>query len=75
MAETARWELLGFRQLAATDETAELFQGLMLIHRVGSAEPVESISISVKRTVLEELRTFIERLLTRSTRFPPPARP
>jgi len=74
MAETARWELLGFRQLAATDETAQEFQGLMLIHRLGSAEPVESVLVQVKRTVLEEFRTSLDRLLTRSTRFTPPPR-
>ena len=39
MAEPSKWELLGVRQLSATDETAELFQGLMVVNRAGSGEP------------------------------------
>ena len=74
MAEPSKWELLGVRQLSATDETAELFQGLMLIHRAGSGEPVEMIEIRVKRAVLQDLRDSLSRLLTRSTRFIPPPR-
>lgn len=74
MAEPSKWELLGVRQLAATDETAELFQGLMLIYRAGSGEPVETIEIRVKRAVLQDLRDSLSRLLARSTRFTPPPR-
>jgi len=74
MADTPRWEVLGFRQLASTDETAQEFQGLMLIHRVGSNEPVESIQVRIKRSALQELRDSLARLLSRSTRFTPPPR-
>ena len=74
MAEPSKWELLGVRQLSATDETAELFQGLMLIHRAGSSEPVETIEIRVKRAILQDFRDALSRLLTRSTRFTPPPR-
>ena len=73
MNEKVRWELLGFRQLASTDETTQEFQGVMLIYRVDSNEPVESIQVRAKRSVLEELRDSLTRLLTRSTRFTPPA--
>ena len=41
--EKNRWELLGVRGLAATDERAEEFVGTFLIHRIGSPEPVEAI--------------------------------
>jgi hypothetical protein len=74
MSEPSKWELLGVRQLSATDETADLFQGLMLIHRAGSGEPVETIEIRVKRAILQDLRDSLSRLLTRSTRFIPPPR-
>ena len=72
MSDKHRWELLGFRQLASTDETAQEFQGLMLIHRVGSNEPVESIQVRIKRSILDGLRDSLSRLLTRSTPFTPP---
>jgi hypothetical protein len=65
MAEA--WELLTLRGLAATDQRAELFSGTLVIHRVGSAEPVESVSVQVKRTVLAELHQSLGRLLARST--------
>jgi hypothetical protein len=65
MAEA--WELLTLRALAATDERAEAFTGTLVIHRLGSAEPVESVSVQVKRTVLAELHETIGRLLARST--------
>jgi hypothetical protein len=68
MAET--WEVLTLRGLAATDERAEEFTGTLVIHRVGSAEPVESITVRVKRSILAELRDTLGRLLARSTGFP-----
>lgn len=69
-----QWELLGVRGLASTDETADDFVGTLLIHRVGGAEPVESIPLRVKRSVLAELEDTLRRLLRRSTRFTPPPR-
>ncbi|OGK98543.1 MAG: hypothetical protein A3E31_04740 [Candidatus Rokubacteria bacterium RIFCSPHIGHO2_12_FULL_73_22] len=65
MAET--WEVLTLRGLAATDERAQEFTGTLVIHRAGSAEPVESVQVSVKRTVLAELHETLGRLLARST--------
>jgi hypothetical protein len=65
MADT--WEILQVRGLAAADERAAEFTGTLVIHRVGSAEPVESITVRVKRTVLSELHETVGRLLTRST--------
>jgi hypothetical protein len=65
------WELLTLRGLAATDQRAETFTGTLVIHRLGSAEPVESVSVQVKRTVLVELQETIGRLLARSTGFRP----
>jgi hypothetical protein len=65
MAET--WELLQMRGLAAGDERAEEFTGTFVFHRVGSAEPVESIVVRVKRAQLTELHETIGRLLARST--------
>lgn len=67
MAE--RWELLTLRGLAATDERAEEFAGTLVIHRAGSAEPVESVSVSIRRSVLVELHETLGRLLRRSTPF------
>jgi hypothetical protein len=67
MADT--WEVLQMRGLAAVDETAQEFTGTLVIHRIGSAEPVESITIRVKRTMLTELQETVGRLLTRSTGF------
>jgi hypothetical protein len=67
MAET--WEVLTVRGLAAADERAEEFSGMLVIHRVGSPEPVESITIRIKRSVLTELHDTLGRLLTRSTGF------
>jgi hypothetical protein len=61
-----QWELLTVRGLAATDERAEEFVGTFVIHRVGSAEPVESIQVRVKRTILSEVHDTLGRLLTRS---------
>jgi hypothetical protein len=65
MAES--WEVLTLRGLAATDERAEKFTGTLVIHREGDAEPVESVSVSIKRTVLAELHENLGRLLARST--------
>ncbi len=61
-----QWELLTVRGLAATDERAEEFVGTFVVHRVGSAEPVESIQVRVKRTILSEVHDTLGRLLTRS---------
>jgi len=66
------WELLGVRGLAATDESAEEFLGTLLVHRPGSPEPVEAISVRVKRSILADLSSTLARLLQRSTRFTPP---
>jgi len=63
------WELLTVRGLAATDERAEEFVGTLVIHRAGSAEPVESIQVRVKRAILEEMHATLGRLLTRSVGF------
>lgn len=65
MADT--WEILQLRGLAALDERAEEFTGTLVIHKVGGAEPVESITVRVKRSMLSELHQTIGRLLTRST--------
>ncbi|HEU5319227.1 MAG TPA: hypothetical protein VFX28_00395 [Methylomirabilota bacterium] len=65
MAES--WELLMVRGLAATDERAEEFTGTLVIHRSGSAEPVESVAVRVKRSVLAEAHETLGRLLARST--------
>jgi hypothetical protein len=69
MAET--WEVLTLRGLSAVDERAEEFTGTLVIHRVGSSEPVESVSVRVKRSVLAELHDTIARLLARSVGFRP----
>jgi hypothetical protein len=61
------WELLTLRGLAATDERAEAFTGTLVIHRLGSPEPVESVAVQVKRTVLVEMHETLGRLLVRST--------
>lgn len=60
------WEILTVRGLAAADERADDFTGTLVIHRVGSAEPVESVEISVKRSILVELHDYLGRLLARS---------
>ncbi len=65
----AEWELLTLRGLAMTDETASEFGGTLVIHRRGSAEPVEEVRVRVKRSVLEELSTVLQRLLARSTHY------
>ena len=67
MAE--EWEILTLRGLAATDERAEEFTGTLVIHRRGSSEPVESITVTVRRSVVRELQDTLGRLLKRSTGF------
>ena len=64
---TEAWELLTLRGLASTDERAEAFTGTLVIHRVGSGEPVESVPVSIKRSILVELHDNLGRLLARST--------
>lgn len=61
------WEILTLRGLAAADERAEQFVGSLVIHREGSAEPVESVTLAIKRTVLVERPENLGRLLARST--------
>jgi len=68
MAEP-EWELLTVQGLSMTDETAAEFVGTFVIHRDGSAEPVEQVRLRVKRSVLEEVSRTLQRLLTRSTRY------
>jgi hypothetical protein len=68
MAET--WEVLTLRGLASVDERAEEFTGTLVIHRVGSAEPVESVAVRVKRSVVTELHETLGRLLARSRGLP-----
>ncbi len=43
------------RGLAATDERAEKFVGALVIHRAGHPEPVESVTVAIKRTVPVDL--------------------
>lgn len=61
------WEILTLRGLAATDERAEEFTGTLVIHRAGSREPVESVTVRVKRSILAEMHETLGRLLARST--------
>jgi hypothetical protein len=68
MAEP-EWELLTVRGLGMTDERAAEFVGTFVIHRAGSAEPVEQVQVRVKRSVLEEMSGTLKRLLARSTRY------
>ena len=68
------WEILTLRGLAATDERAEEFVGTLVIHRIGSAEPVESIQVRIKRTIVTELSDALARLLKRSIGFKQPQR-
>jgi hypothetical protein len=68
MAET--WEVLTLRGLSSVDERAEEFTGTLVIHRVGNPEPVESITVHVKRSVVTELHETLGRLLARSRARP-----
>ncbi len=61
------WEILTLRGLAATDERAEKFVGALVIHREGNPEPVESVTVAIKRPVLVDLHESLGRLLARST--------
>ncbi|MEX2146671.1 MAG: hypothetical protein WED01_06615 [Candidatus Rokuibacteriota bacterium] len=61
------WEILTMRGLAAVDERAEEFTGTLVIHRLGSPEPVENVTVRIKRAMLADLHANIGRLLTRST--------
>lgn len=72
MAE--EWEILTVRGLAATDERAEEFTGTLVIHRAGSNEPVESVTVRIRRSVVRELNESLGRLLKRSTGFVGPGR-
>jgi hypothetical protein len=65
----AEWEVLTLRGLAMTDESAAEFTGTLVIHRKGSAEPVESVRIRIKRSMLEEMAGAVQRVLARSTPF------
>jgi hypothetical protein len=65
----AEWELLTLRGLSMTDERAAEFVGTLVIHRAGSPEPVEQVTVRVKRSALEELSTTLQRVLKRSTEF------
>jgi len=65
----SEWELLTLRGLSMTDETAGEFTGTLVIHRKGSAEPVEHVTVRVKRSMLEEMSATLQRLLARSTRY------
>ena len=69
-----RWEILTLRGLAATDERAEEFTGTLVIHRAGSTEPVESVTVRVRRSIVRELHESLGRLLKRSTGFVGPGR-
>ena len=68
------WEILTLRGLAATDERAEEFTGTLVIHRAGSNEPVESVAVRVRRSIVRELHESLGRLLKRSTGFVGPGR-
>ena len=68
-----RWEILTLRGLAATDERAEEFTGNLVISKAGSKEPVDEVTVTVKRAMLKELHDNIGRLLTRSTAYKRPA--
>ena len=70
MADTG-WEILTLRGLASTDERAEEFTATLVIHRIGSPEPVESVPVRLKRSVVAEMHDTLGRLLARSTGFKP----
>jgi len=63
------WEILTVRGLTATDERAEEFTGTLVIHRAGSSEPVESVTIRIRRSMVREMQETLTRLLKRSTGF------
>jgi hypothetical protein len=67
MAE--EWEILTVRGLAAVDERAEEFTGTLVIHKAGSNEPVENVTIRIRRSIVRETQEALARLLSRSTGF------
>jgi hypothetical protein len=67
MAE--EWEILTLRGLTATDERAEEFTGTLVIHKTGSNEPVENVTVRIRRSIVREMQESLGRLLTRSTGF------
>ena len=67
MAE--EWEILTLRGLTATDERAEEFTGTLVIHKAGSNEPVENVTVRIRRSMVREMQESLGRLLTRSTGF------
>lgn len=67
MAE--EWEILTLRGLTATDERAEEFTGTLVIHKAGSKEPVENVTVRIRRSIVREMQESLGRLLTRSTGF------
>jgi hypothetical protein len=67
MAE--EWEILTLRGLTATDERAEEFTGTLVIHKAGSNEPVENVTVRIRRSIVREMQESLGRLLTRSTGF------
>jgi len=69
--QAEEWEILGIRQLAATDEHAREFAGTLLVHRRGARDPVETLAVTVKRSVLAELEAYLTRLLKRSRGLAP----
>jgi len=68
------WEILTVRGLTAVDERAEEFTGTLVIHKTGSREPVENVSVRIKRSIIRELNDTLGRLLKRSTGFKNPGR-
>jgi hypothetical protein len=71
MAE--EWEILTLRGLTATDERAEEFTGTLVIHRAGSNEPVENVTVRIRRSIVREVNENLGRLLKRSTGFVKPS--
>ena len=63
------WEILTLRGLTATDERAEEFTGTLVIHKAGSNEPVEHVTVRIRRSIVREIQESLGRLLTRSTAF------
>jgi hypothetical protein len=72
MAE--EWEILTVRGLTATDERADEFTGTLVIHKAGSNEPVENVTVRIRRSIVRELQESLARLLSRSTGFVRPNR-
>jgi hypothetical protein len=63
------WEILTLRGLTATDERAEEFTGTLVIHKAGSNEPVENVTVRIRRSIVREMQESLGRLLIRSTGF------